>query len=122
MLAWWLDNLYVDGAASRNDFIMQFQADLLSIPVIQSESVETTALGVWPTWRALRRSFGEDREEIEQNRTIAERFDPRMGEERRAQVLAGWHDAVACTRSHAGGWTPSVSAPYEDGSAATLRV
>lgn len=116
-----LDNLYVDGAASRNDFIMQFQADLLDIPVIQSESVETTALGV-AYLAGLAAEFWEDREEIEQNRTIAERFDPRMGEERRAQVLAGWHDAVACTRSHAGGWTPSVSAPYEDGSAATLRV
>lgn len=40
-----IERLSVDGGASRNEFIMQFQADLLDIPVLQCETVETTAIG-----------------------------------------------------------------------------
>ena len=92
-----LESLYVDGAASRNDFIMQFQADLLQIPVVQSESVETTALGA-AYLAGLSVGFWEDRDEIEQNRTVADRFEPHGDEETRARNLAGWHDAVSRTR------------------------
>ena len=56
-----IDALYVDGAASRNAFIMQFQADLLKIPVIQSETVETTALGAALSRRARGRVLGGPR-------------------------------------------------------------
>ena len=92
-----LESLYVDGAASRNEFIMQFQADLLQIPIIQSESVETTALGA-AYLAGLSVGFWEDREEIEQNRAVADRFDPKGDDETRARNLAGWHDAVSRTR------------------------
>ena len=65
-----LDVLSVDGAASRNDFIMQFQADLLGIPVVQSEVVESTAMGA-AYLAGLAVGYWEDREELVQNRVLA---------------------------------------------------
>ena len=93
-----LDSLSVDGGASRNDFIMQFQADILGIPVVQTEAVETTALGA-AYLAGLAVGYWEDREEIRQNRDVACRFEPGMDAEERARELAGWHDAVSRARS-----------------------
>ena len=93
-----LGELSVDGGASRNEFIMQFQADLLGIPVVQSASVETTALGA-AYLAGLAVGFWEDREEVKQNRDVAKRFEPTMADERRATNLAGWHAAVDRARS-----------------------
>ena len=92
------DSLSVDGGASRNEFIMQFQADLLGIPVDQTESVETTALGA-AYLAGLAVGYWEDHEELRQNHDYAKRFMPQMNEEDRARNLAGWHDAVARARS-----------------------
>ena len=93
-----LDSLSVDGGASRNEFIMQFQADLLEIPVDQTEAVETTALGA-AYLAGLAVGYWEDREEIRQNHDLARRFEPRMDAATRERVLAGWHDAVDRARS-----------------------
>ncbi|WP_291289235.1 glycerol kinase GlpK [Enorma sp.] len=93
-----LDSLSVDGGASRNEFIMQFQADLLDIPVDQTEAIETTALGA-AYLAGLAVGYWEDREEIRQNHDLARRFEPAMDEATRARELAGWHDAVARARS-----------------------
>lgn len=93
-----LDSLSVDGGASRNEFIMQFQADLLGIPVDQTESVETTALGA-AYLAGLAVGYWEDHEELRQNHDYAKHFMPQMSEEDRARNLAGWHDAVARARS-----------------------
>ena len=93
-----LDSLSVDGGASRNEFIMQFQADLLQIPIEQTEAVETTALGA-AYLAGLAVDYWEDREEIRQNHDLARRFDPHMDAKTRACELAGWHDAVARSRS-----------------------
>lgn len=93
-----LESLSVDGAASRNEFIMQFQADLLGIPVVQSESIETTALGAaYLAGLAVR--YWEDREELLQNRSIGKRFAPAGNPVELARVLSGWHDAVARSRT-----------------------
>ena len=92
-----LDALYVDGGASRNEFIMQFQADLLGIPVIQSETQETTAIGV-AFLAGLSVGYWEDREEIKQNLGHGRRFDPQMSPEVRARNLDGWHKAVSRVR------------------------
>ncbi|MDO4436556.1 MAG: glycerol kinase GlpK [Coriobacteriaceae bacterium] len=94
-----LSSLSVDGGASRNDFIMQFQADLLGIPVIQSEYVETTALGA-AYLAGLAVGYWQDLEELEQNRVMAARFEPSAAECDVARALAGWHDAVSRARSH----------------------
>lgn len=93
-----LDSLSVDGGASRNEFIMQFQADLLQIPIDQCEAVETTALGA-AYLAGLAVGYWEDYEEIKQNHDVARRFVPQMDDEERARLIAGWHEAVARARS-----------------------
>ena len=93
-----LESLSVDGGASRNDFIMQFQADLLRIPVEQTENVETTALGA-AYLAGLAVGYWEDLEELEQNRVPGRRFDPRAPESEVARNLSGWHSAVERARS-----------------------
>lgn len=95
-----LEALSVDGGASRNEFIMQFQADILGIPVISTESVETTALGA-AYLAGLSVGYWEDRDELLSNRTDGGRYEPLTGPEaeaRRERNLAGWHDAVARAR------------------------
>ena len=93
-----LGSLSVDGAASRNGFIMQFQADLLGIPVVQTKAVETTALGA-AYLAGLAVGYWEDRDELMQNHAVGERFEPADEPERVAHCLSGWHDAVARTRT-----------------------
>ena len=93
-----LSHISVDGAASRNEFIMQFQSDLLGIPVVQSESLETTALGA-AYLAGLAVGYWEDREELVQNKGTGKRFDPAGDPVEIARVLSGWHDAVARSRT-----------------------
>lgn len=93
-----LEILSVDGGASRNDFIMQFQADLLRIPVEQTENVETTALGA-AYLAGLAVGYWEDLEELEQNRVPGRRFEPQMAEGEVARNLSGWHSAIDRARS-----------------------
>ena len=88
-----IERLSVDGGAARNEFIMQFQADLLDIPVLQCETVETTAIGV-AYLAGLAVGYWGDLEELEQNVQIVKTFLPHMSAERREQNLAGWRDAV----------------------------
>ena len=95
-----LTSLRVDGAASRNDFIMQFQADLLGIPVVQSESVETTALGA-AYLAGLAAGYWEDRAELEQNRVAGKTFEPSACPDDVGRYVQGWHDAVDRTRLQA---------------------
>jgi len=85
--------LRVDGGASANNFLMQFQADILGVPVIRPEVIETTALGA-AYLAGLATGFWSDRDEIG-SRWIAERtFVPSMDEETRARLYAGWRRAV----------------------------
>jgi glycerol kinase len=94
-----LHELRVDGGASANDLTMQFQADVLGVPVVRPAVVETTALGAaylaglqtgyWPDVDAVARQWREDA-----------RFTPAMEEPRRAALLARWRLAV----EHARGW------------------
>ena len=93
-----LSSISVDGGASRNEFIMQFQADLLDIPIVQAESLETTALGA-AYLAGLAVGYWEDHEELLQNMGEAKTFTPAGDPERVKLDLAGWHDAVARTRT-----------------------
>jgi glycerol kinase len=91
-----LPELRADGGATVNGWLMQFQADVLGVPVVLPEIPETTALGaaylagvgvgLW-TVSDVRSGWRE--------RT---RYEPRMGEDERASLLAGWSDALARTR------------------------
>ncbi|HEY5652711.1 MAG TPA: glycerol kinase GlpK [Acidimicrobiia bacterium] len=91
-----LTELKVDGGMVANELLMQFQADILDKPVIRPKVSETTALGaayaaglatgVWEDLDSLRANWAEDR-----------RWLPQMGEERRAELLARWKQAVQRT-------------------------
>ncbi|MDN3496328.1 glycerol kinase GlpK [Planococcus sp. APC 4015] len=89
-----LSELRVDGGMTRNDTLMQFQADILGIPVVRPQVVETTALGaayaaglatgVWSSRDELREHWRED-----------VRFEPRMPEDERARRYRMWKKAVS---------------------------
>ncbi len=88
-----LRDLRVDGGATQNDFLMQFQSDILGVTVRRPEVIQTTALGaaylaglgvgVWQGKREISALWKQDRE-----------FTPHMGEERRSRLYAGWRRAV----------------------------
>ena len=88
--------LAVDGGASANDFLVQFQADLLNRPVIRPENIETTLQGA-AFMAGLRIGLWQDVAELRQHRTIERIFQPRMAESTRIQVLAGWRQALRRT-------------------------
>ena len=91
------DALQVDGGATANDFLMQFQADLLGIPVRRPEVLETTALGA-AYLAGLAVGFWSDRAEIETHWREGRRFEPQMPEARRDELYAGWLSAVERSR------------------------
>ena len=83
-----------DGGAARNDMLMQFQADLLGVPVVRPKVTETTALGA-AYLAGLAVGFWESREEIAAQWRSDRIFEPALGAERRAELLATWARAVA---------------------------
>jgi glycerol kinase len=107
--------LAVDGGAAQNDWLLQFQADVLGIPVLRPRLVETTALGaaglaglaagVWPDAETFLASRGGE----------PTRFTPTMAPSDRAALLAGWRRALEATRAAARAATGS---PPTTGSAA----
>ncbi len=83
----------VDGGACQNDLLMQFQADLLGVPVERPRMFETTALGA-AFLAGLATGFWKDREEIRRSWKTSKRFEPRMSAEERERHLAKWRRAV----------------------------
>lgn len=93
--------LRVDGGASANDFLMQFQADILNGSVLRPSCIETTALGA-AYLAGLACGYWENQEEIRENWQLSRRFEPAMGEEDRRRRLKGWDAAVKCALSWRG--------------------
>jgi glycerol kinase len=93
-----LSELRVDGGASANDFLMQFQADLLGVPVERPSLVETTAVGA-AQLAGLAVGFWRSPRELAGTRRHDRRFRPRMPAERREALYRGWRDAVARVRT-----------------------
>lgn len=91
-----LSALRVDGGASANNFLMQFQADLLDIQVVRPSCIETTALGA-SYLAGLATGFWKDASEVKSNWQIGRQFTPQMTEEERKKKLKGWKKAVKCT-------------------------
>jgi glycerol kinase len=89
-----------DGGAARNDLLMQFQADLLGVPVLRPRVTETTALGA-AHLAGLAVGFWQTREEIAAQWTCERRFDPVMGADQRAALMDGWARAVDRSRAWA---------------------
>jgi glycerol kinase len=101
-----LTEVRADGGAARNDMLMQFQADLLGVPVIRPKVTETTALGA-AYLAGLALGFWSSREEIAAQWQAERRFEPAMAATRREELLARWARAVDHARSWA---TPDPAA------------
>ena len=86
----------VDGGASANDFLLEFQSDLLNQAVYRPECIETTSLGA-AYLAGLATGFWKDKKEIISNWQIDRIFSPNMDEGSRYRLLAGWHKAVNTT-------------------------
>lgn len=91
-----LKTLKVDGGACENDFLMQFQADILNVEVQRPGEIETTALGA-AYLAGLAVEYWKDRADIARNWVVSKTFTPVMAEETRAALLQGWHEAVKST-------------------------
>jgi glycerol kinase len=89
-----IPELRVDGGAAANDYLMQFQADLLARPVLRPAMAETTALGA-----AMLAGFAagvwRSPDELARLRRAERRFTPKMRSGERERLLAGWHEAIA---------------------------
>ena len=96
-----LKSLKVDGGASANDFLMQFQSDIVSTQVLRPKCIETTALGA-AYLAGLAVGYWKDKEEIRANWQTGTVFEPAMQAEKKDQLLRGWHRAVKCALVWAG--------------------
>lgn len=88
-----ITSLRVDGGACDNDFLMQFQADILNTSVVRPYCIETTAMGA-AYLAGLAVGYWRSKEEILSNHVIAAEFKPQMGQAKRESLLQGWHNAV----------------------------
>ncbi|MCT4508836.1 MAG: glycerol kinase GlpK [Tepidibacter sp.] len=88
-----LKGLKVDGGACANNFLMQFQGDVLNVPVNRPEVIETTALGA-AYLAGLAVGFWKDKEEIKEKWAINRTFTPEMEDEKRKTLYKGWKKAV----------------------------
>jgi len=86
--------LRVDGGACANGFLMQFQADVLGVPVDVPENVETTSLGS-AYLAGLATGFWSDRRDLTDRRRTARRYEPGMSEADRDARYARWREAVS---------------------------
>jgi len=92
-----LHTLHVDGGGSANDFLMQFQADILGVPVSRPAFLETTALGAG-LLAGVGCSLLEDKDAVHALRRTERLFEPQMDEGRREELYAGWRKAVSRVR------------------------
>lgn len=90
-----ISGLKVDGGACANDFLMQFQADMLGGTVYRPRCIETTALGA-ACLAGLATGFFKSREEICENWELSRTFTHEMNEGHRRELLKGWKKAVKC--------------------------
>ena len=94
-----LSELRVDGGAAANNLLMQFQADILGVPVVRPQVLETTALGA-AYLAGLAVGYWASSDDIGANWHVDRRFEPNMPTARAAELRASWDKAVARTK----GW------------------
>ncbi|OXT09021.1 glycerol kinase [Thermoanaerobacterium thermosaccharolyticum] len=95
-----LSALKVDGGASANNFLMQFQSDILGVPVDRPTVIETTALGA-SYLAGIATGFWNGREEVAKNWGVDRHFEPNMDEQTREKLYAGWKKAVERSKNWA---------------------
>ena len=91
-----LKELKVDGGASANNFLMQFQADMLDVPVNRPSCVESTALGA-AYLAGLAVGYWKNRDDVKKNQNIQRIFTPDMSKEVRMAAKRGWSRAIRCS-------------------------
>ena len=91
-----LSSLKVDGGACKNNFLMQFQSDLINTPVQRPECVETTAMGA-SYLAGLAVGFWADKQDVIKNWALDKEFEPAMDQATRDEELRGWKQAVKAT-------------------------
>ena len=92
-----LKELKVDGGASKNDFLMQFQADILNCRVVRPKDIETTALGA-AYLAGLAVGFWESKEAVLESRNVERIFRTQIDDAKRNAMVKGWRAAVGCSR------------------------
>jgi glycerol kinase len=90
--------LKVDGGAAKNDMLMQFQADILNIPIQRTHDLETTALGA-AFLAGLAVGYWKDLDAIKAEYAAGETFQPQMEAAQRDNLYSGWQEAVAATQT-----------------------
>lgn len=90
-----LTSLKVDGGASANNFLMQFQSDILNCDVIRPQCIETTALGA-AYLAGLAVGYWKDKQEIKENWALGKEFKAQMSGDVRLKLVKGWKKAVKC--------------------------
>lgn len=93
-----LDSIKVDGGAAANDFLLQFQADIIDTKVERPSVIETTALGV-AYLAGLAVGFWNDEAELTASHAISRTFEPMMVEEKRDDLYKGWQKAIGRAKS-----------------------
>ena len=91
-----LSTLKVDGGACKNNFLMQFQSDIINSRVQRPECVETTAMGA-SYLAGLAVGFWNSKQDVVEHWALDKEFKPKMAEATRKKELAGWHQAVKTT-------------------------
>ena len=89
-----LSTLRVDGGAAANNFLMQFQSDILDCPVLRPVCIETTSLGA-AYLAGLATGYWKSQQDILDNWQIERRFEPAMSAEKREELVKGWEKAVS---------------------------
>lgn len=92
-----IPTLRVDGGAAKNNYLLQFQADILDTPIERAANLETTALGA-AFLAGLAVGYWQDTTELKTIFAVGQRFEPQMSAKRREDSYAGWQNAVAATR------------------------
>ncbi len=91
-----LDSLKVDGGACANNYLMQFQSDILNVPVHRPACIETTAMGA-SYLAGLAVKYWSSQKDILKNWEMSREFKPAMDENVRQNLTQGWHKAVKCS-------------------------
>lgn len=90
--------LKVDGGAANNEYLLQFQADIINTPIQRAINLETTALGA-AFLAGLAVGYWQDIDEIRESYQAGKTFEPNMANERREKLYSGWQQAVAAARA-----------------------
>ena len=88
-----IHTLKVDGGMVPNDLLMQFQSDMLNVPVVRPATVETTALGAAYA-AGLAVGYWQGLDDLRANWAVAKTWNPSMGAEKRAALAGSWRKAV----------------------------